>query len=72
MRSATAGWHCAADARPVKVLVTGEPPPEGLTWDTWVEVKGRWLRPGPGGLAGIAVERWAVVPAPQSDYLSPY
>lgn len=63
---------CAADARPVMVTVIGEPPPAGLDPGTWVEVKGRWLRPEPAGLAGIAAERWSVVPAPENEYLAPY
>jgi len=63
---------CAADARPAQVLVCGEPPPAELTSQTWVEIKGVWLKPNAGGLAGIVAERWQVVEAPANEYLAPY
>jgi len=63
---------CAADARPAQVLVFGQPPPSNLAHDSWVEVQGRWLRPAAGGLAGIIVDRWQVIPTPAEEYLTPY
>jgi uncharacterized repeat protein (TIGR03943 family) len=63
---------CAADGRPVKVLVTGtagSAPPA----DTWVEVVGRFTAPQtlPGAevsVATIAVDRVRVVDQPRNAY----
>jgi uncharacterized repeat protein (TIGR03943 family) len=66
---------CAADARPVKVGLTGDGPEPGqLDADTWVEVVGRYSdRTASDPVNGetipyLDVESWQQVPAPKQQY----
>jgi uncharacterized repeat protein (TIGR03943 family) len=66
---------CAADARPVKVGLTGDGPEPGqLDADTWVEVVGRYAdRTASDPVNGetipyLDVESWQQVPAPKQQY----
>jgi uncharacterized repeat protein (TIGR03943 family) len=64
---------CAADGRPVKVGLTGDPP-TGLAEGSWVEVTGRYtdrLGRDPVNDAEIpflTVETWREVPVPRQQY----
>jgi uncharacterized repeat protein (TIGR03943 family) len=66
---------CAADARPVKLALTGDAPEPGtLSADTWIEVVGRYTdRTADDPVNGEAipyleVESWQQVPAPKQQY----
>jgi uncharacterized repeat protein (TIGR03943 family) len=66
---------CAADARPIKLALTGEGPEPGeLSADTWIEVVGRYTdRTASDPVNGEAipyleVESWQQVPAPKQQY----
>ncbi|GAB3158850.1 TIGR03943 family protein [Micromonospora sonneratiae] len=64
---------CAADGRPIKLGMAGDPP-TGLAADTWVEVVGRYVdRTGTDPVNGedipyIQVESWQQVDAPKNPY----
>lgn len=64
---------CAADARPVKIGLIGDPP-SGLPDDTWVEVVGRYtdrLGRDPVNDAEVPyleVQSWRRIPAPRQPY----
>jgi uncharacterized repeat protein (TIGR03943 family) len=64
---------CAADGRPIKLGMAGNPP-VGLPTDTWVEVTGRYTdRTGTDAVNGeripfIDVETWVEVPPPRNQY----
>jgi uncharacterized repeat protein (TIGR03943 family) len=66
---------CAADARPVKLGLTGDGPEPGeLAADTWIEVVGRYTDqtasdPVNGeAIPYLLVESWQQVPAPKQPY----
>jgi uncharacterized repeat protein (TIGR03943 family) len=66
---------CAADARPVKVGLTGDGPEPGqLSADTWIEVVGKYTNqtasdPVNGEtIPYLDVESWQQVPAPKQPY----
>ncbi|BCL13347.1 TIGR03943 family putative permease subunit [Micromonospora sagamiensis] len=64
---------CAADGRPVKLGLTGDPP-TGLADDTWVEVTGRYTDKvgrdpvNDAEVPYLEVESWRQVPAPKQQY----
>jgi uncharacterized repeat protein (TIGR03943 family) len=64
---------CAADARPIKVGMTGDVP-AGLADDTWVELIGGYLDQtgvdpiNEATIPYLAVEHWQEIPAPTSPY----
>jgi uncharacterized repeat protein (TIGR03943 family) len=64
---------CAADGRPIKLGLEGDPP-TGLAPDTWVEVVGRYSeRTGTDEVNGaeipyLAVESWRQVEPPKQQY----
>lgn len=66
---------CAADARPVKVGLTGDGPEPGqVSADTWIEVVGKYTNqtasdPVNGEtIPYLDVESWQQVPAPKQQY----
>jgi uncharacterized membrane protein YcgQ (UPF0703/DUF1980 family) len=64
---------CAADGRPIKLGMDGDPP-TGLAADTWVEVVGRYTdRTGKDPVNGedipyLRVESWRQVDPPKQQY----
>lgn len=64
---------CAADARPIKIGLTGDGP-AGLPDDTWVEVVGSYLDQtgvdpiNEAPIPYLTVESWREVPAPRQPY----
>ncbi len=66
---------CAADARPVKLALTGDAPEPGtVSADNWIEVVGRYTdRTAHDPVNGeaipyLVVESWQQVPAPKQQY----
>lgn len=61
---------CAADARPVFIILLGHDP-KGLENEAWAKVTGRWVpAPGLGDMAKLVVEKLEIVPAPKEPYIS--
>lgn len=61
---------CAADARPVFIILLGHDP-KGLENEAWAKVTGRWVpAPGLGDMAKLVVEKLEIVPPPKEPYIS--
>lgn len=61
---------CAADARPVFIILLGHDP-KGLENESWAKVTGRWVpAPGLGDMVKLVVEKIEIVPPPAEPYIS--
>ncbi len=61
---------CAADARPVFIILLGHDP-KGLENETWAKVTGRWVpAPGLGDMVKLVVDKLEIVPPPSEPYIS--